>query len=652
MAVTTTGECAPGDQVTLESGAGRWVLFATVMGSAVTQLTATVVSVALPSIGRDFDAGVSGLQWIVNGYMLALASLILIGGSLGDRYGRRRLFVIGTAWFTVASGLCAVAPSLELLVGARILQGIGGAMLTPGSLAIIQATFVRSDRAPAIGAWAGLSGISAAIGPAIGGWLVGAVSWRWVFLLNIPLALSALLAALRHVPESRDPGSVGRLDVAGAGLGALGLAGLTWGFIAAGAQGLSTPVLIAIGIGVVGMVGFVQTERRVRSPMLPLGIFESRQFTYANVLTFLVYAALGILFFLLVVYLQEALGYSPLAAGLASLPITGLMLLLSARGGRLAEQYGPRLPLTFGPLLLAAGFALLARLGPDGSYLTTVLPGLIVIALGLSATVAPVTATVLAAADERHSGVASGVNNAVARTASLIAVAVVPALVGLTEQDYADPVAFTSSFRAAMLLMAGLTALGGVVAYLTISNDVLGDGEAADDAPAGGAASGDGRVDTAAAAPDGRGGDTGVIRLGRPTYHCAVDGPPPQPMIRGADGDGGGAVATVAEPTGNEVQPVDICDHFEQRDPSATPTPPDGCKECLETGDTWVHLRMCQMCGHVGCCDSSKNRHASGHWKADPSHPLVRSYEPGEAWWWCYADEVAFELADQPPVRT
>ena len=512
MSRTAASECAPEDQVEFTSAAGRWVLLATVLGSSVAMLTSTVVTVALPAIGRDLEAGVGGLQWVVNGYMLALASLILFGGSLSDRYGRRRLFIVGTVWFTVASALCVVAPTLLLLVIARILQGIGGALLTPGSLAIIQATFVRADRPRAIGAWSALGGVAAAIGPAVGGYLVESFSWRAVFLLNVPLAVVAVFATIRHVPESRDPTATGRLDVWGAGVGTLGLAALTYGFIAAGDQGASSSVVLALIVGVVALVAFVPLESRRRSPMLPVDIFSSRQFTSANVLTFLVYGAMGVVFFLLVVFLQEAVGYSAIAAGFAELPVTVLMLLLSARGGELAQRIGPRLPLTVGPLLIAAGFLLLSRLGPDADYLTTVLPGLVLFGLGLVATVAPVTSTVLAAADERHSGVASGVNNAVARTAALIAVAVVPPLVGLTEQDYADPLAFTESFRAAMFLVAGLAGSGGILAFFTISNDVLDEGDADERGAAG--------------TDDG----TAIGARSRATYHCAVDGPP-TPMV-------------------------------------------------------------------------------------------------------------------------
>lgn len=458
------------------SAAGRWVLAATVLGAAVTQLTGTVVNVALPAIGADLGAGVAGLQWIVNGYLLSLAALILVGGSLGDRYGRRRLFIVGTVWFSIASVACALAPTLTTLVIARIVQGIGAALLTPGSLAIIQASFVPDDRAGAIGAWSALGGIAGALGPVVGGWIVQSGSWRGVFLLNVPLAI-AVLVAVRHVPESRDPSAPGHLDVVGAGLGAVALGAVTWGFIAAGSRGLDGPVGVALATGVVSGVAFVLVERRSSAPMVPPSIFTSATFTWANVVTFLVYGALGVLFFLLVVYLQQALGYDPVQAGLAGLPITVLLFFLASRGGDLAQRIGPRRPLSAGPVLIGIGFALLARLAPGADYLTVVLPGLVMMGLGLALTVAPVTATVLAAVDDDHTGLASGVNNAVARTAGLVAVAVVPAIVGLTDADYADPVAFTASFRSAMWLMAGLSVAGGALAWWRIPDDVLGPDE-------------------------------------------------------------------------------------------------------------------------------------------------------------------------------
>ena len=453
----------------LDEARGRWVLAAAVLGSGVALLDSTVVNVALPTLGRDLDASFAGLQWTVNGYTLSLAALLLLGGSLGDRFGRRRLFVVGTVWFGVASLLCGLAPNVEALVAARVLQGIGGALLTPGSLAILQSSFAPADRGRAIGAWSGLGGIAAAIGPFVGGLLVE-VSWRLVFLINLPLCAAVVVVSLRHVPESADPDAPRSLDVLGAVVGALGLAGVTYALIAAGERGWTpTEVLVAAG-GVVLLGAFVAVEHRSRAPMLPLGIFSSRQFTATNLVTFAVYAALGAVFFLLVVHLQVVAGFSPLASGVALLPITVLMLVLSSRAGALAARIGPRLPMALGPLLCAGATVLLARVGPGAGYLLDVLPGVALFGLGLSATVAPLTVTVLDAAPLRHAGVASGVNNAVARTASLLAVAVLPVLAGITGADYTDPDAFRDGFRTAMLLSAGLLAAGGLLAALTISD--------------------------------------------------------------------------------------------------------------------------------------------------------------------------------------
>ncbi|MGH9888404.1 MAG: MFS transporter, partial [bacterium] len=356
----------------------RWVLLATVLGSAIGFLDTTVVNVALPTIGTELDASVAGLQWVVNAYTLTLASLILVGGSLGDRFGRRRIFLIGIVWFAAASLLCGVAPTSETLVAARALQGVGGALLTPGSLAILQASFVSGDRGRAVGAWTGLSGSAAAVGPFVGGWLIGVGSWRLIFLINVPLAAVAVVVAIRHVPETRNSTSVRSIDAVGAGLGALGLAGVTWALIEAGERGPTAGVLSAGAIGVASLAGFIATERHVRQPMLPLDIFRSRQFTAANLVTLIVYASLGITFFLLVVQLQQVLRYSPLQAGVATLPVTALMLVFSARAGQLAERVGPRLPMTVGPLGIAAGLALLSRVQAEATYFGTVLPGLLV----------------------------------------------------------------------------------------------------------------------------------------------------------------------------------------------------------------------------------------------------------------------------------
>jgi EmrB/QacA subfamily drug resistance transporter len=465
---------AGNESVAWGTPAARWVLFATVLGSGIAFLDATVVNVALPTIGAELDASVAGLQWIVNAYALTLSSLILIGGSLGDRFGRRRVFLIGVVWFAAASLLCGLAPTSQALVAARALQGVGGALLTPGSLAILQSSFAYSDRGRAVGAWSGLSGIAAAIGPFVGGWLVGSGSWRLIFLINVPLALAVVVVANRHVPETRDSTAGRTIDVAGAILTSVGLAGVTWALIEAGERGATASALSAGLVGLASLAGFVAVERHVRYPMLPLDIFDSRQFTAANLVTFVVYASLGIMFFLLVVYLQQVLGYSPLQAGVSMLPVTALMLILSARAGLLAGRIGPRLPMTLGPVTIAVGLALLSRVHAESTYLGTVLPGLLVFGLGLSLTVAPLTATVLAAASARHAGIASGVNNAISRGAGLLAVAVIPGLAGLTGHAYRDPAVFASGFRAAMLISTALAAAGGVLAWLLIRNEVAG----------------------------------------------------------------------------------------------------------------------------------------------------------------------------------
>ncbi|MFP5219274.1 MAG: MFS transporter [Actinomycetes bacterium] len=452
---------------------GRWVLAATVLGSAVAFLDATVVNVALPAIGADLGADFAGLQWTVNGYTLTLAAVILLGGSLGDRFGRRRVFVVGIVWFGLASLLCGLAPDVGLLVAARVLQGVGGALLTPGSLAIISSTFDAQDRARAIGAWSALGGLAGIAGPLVGGLLIE-VSWRLVFLINPPLCAAVVWIALKHVPESADPDAARSIDVPGALVGVVGLGALTFGLVAAGEDRASAPVVVSIVGGLLALAAFVVVEHRSRAPMLPLEVFRSRQFSSANVVTFAVYAALGGVFFLLVVHLQVSSGWSALAAGLSLLPVVLAMLFLSPRFGALSEQHGPRRFMAAGPLLCAVGAVLLLRVGQDASYVREVLPAVAVLGLGLAVVVAPLTATVLAAAEQRHAGVASGVNNAVARTASLLAVAVLPVVAGITGADYTDAATFTDGFRTGMVACAALFAVGGALAWLTIDDAAAG----------------------------------------------------------------------------------------------------------------------------------------------------------------------------------
>lgn len=445
----------------------RWVLLATVLGSSLVMLDATVVNVALPRLGTDLDADFADLQWVVNAYTLTLAALILLGGSLGDHYGRRRVFVVGVAWFALASSLCGLAPNVELLAVGRALQGVGGALLTPGSLAIIAASFHPDDRSRAVGAWSALGGVAGAVGPFLGGWLVE-WSWRVVFLVNLPMAALVIGVAVRHVPESRDAAPPGRIDLPGTALAAAGLALLTYGLIAAGQRGADGTVVGSTAAGVALLASFVVVQRRSDHPLVPPDMFASRAFTVVNLITFVAYAALGVFFFLLILDLQVVAGFSPLVAGTALLPVTVLMLLLSSRAGALADRIGTRTMLGAGLLVAAVGVLLTRRIGPGASYLTDVLPSVAVFGLGLSMLVAPVTAAVLAAAPPGHAGVASGVNNAVARVAGLLAVAVVPVAAGLGGSVYTDAGRFAAGFDRAMLICAGLLLAGAALAGLLL----------------------------------------------------------------------------------------------------------------------------------------------------------------------------------------
>jgi EmrB/QacA subfamily drug resistance transporter len=448
------------------TAAGRWVIAAAVLGSGVSFLDSTVVNAALPAIARDLHTDLGGLQWVVTAYLLTLGSLLVLGGALGDRFGRRRLFVVGLLGFAVTSVLCGLAPGTPWLIGARALQGAAAALAVPNSLALVSASFAPEDRGRAIGAWSGLGGVATAIGPFLGGWLIDAVSWRLVFLVNLPVVAVAVTIALRHVPESFDEHArEGELDARGSVALTVGLAGIVYALIEGPGRGTSVLVIAAAVIGFVAVALFVVCERRAARPIVPLDLFRSRQFSGANAVTFAVYAALGAVTFLLVVHLQTDLGYSALEAGASLIPMTVLMLVGSPRAGALAQRIGPRLPMTVGPLVGALGMLLLAQVEPGSTYWTAVFPGVFVLGIGLTLTVAPLTATVLGAVEDEHAGIASAVNNAVARIAGLLAVAVLPAAVGLTATHGLD---LTDGFAAAMRLAAAIAAVGGILAAFTI----------------------------------------------------------------------------------------------------------------------------------------------------------------------------------------
>jgi EmrB/QacA subfamily drug resistance transporter len=473
------------------SAAGRWVIAVSVLGSGVAAIDATVVGIALPTIGRDFHVGVGALQWVVTGYLLTLAAFLLLGGSLSDRFGRRRLFGIGVAWFAVASAACGLAPNVDVLIIMRIVQGVGAAMLAPGSLAILQASFDPDDRGRAIGAWSGLGGVATAAGPLLGGYLISAASWRWIFYVNIPISAAALALAYRHVPESRDPDAPRHLDVTGAGLAVVGLGCLIFALIEGPTLGWSAVTIVApLVVSVACLASFVAVEDRSSSPMLPLAIFRQRQFSATNAVTLIVYAALGGALFLLPVQLQVGSRYSPLESGLSLLPITLIMLAFSARSGRLASRIGPRLQMTMGPIVVGAGLALMVRVTGDHSYIGSVLPAVLVLGIGLAITVAPLTATAMSSVVAEHAGLASAVNNDVARVGGLLAVAVLPAIAGITGTTYLHSAALSAGFRTAMVISAAGCVVGGAIAGLAITN------------------------------PSAR------VGLGKESLHCGLDGPP------------------------------------------------------------------------------------------------------------------------------
>jgi len=442
----------------LASAQGKWLLAAMILGSGMAFLDGSIVGLALPAITEDLGGGLPGQQWTVNAYTLTLAALILVGGSLGDRLGRRKVFVVGVTWFAAASVLCALAPTIEVLIAARGLQGIGAALLTPGSLAIISASFVPEDRGPAIGIWSGLAGVTTAIGPLVGGWLVDMIGWRSIFWINVPLAAVVVLLSIKHVPETT--GEQKKLDLGGTALTAVGLALLTYGLVEQQWMWSAAGVLV--------LAAFVIQQKLTPHAMVPLELFANRVFTAANICTFAIYGALSASGFLLVLQLQYVAGFSPLEAGLATIPATILMLLFSAKAGAVGTRIGPRWPMTFGPIVAAGGLLLWLGIDADTNFWVDVLPGAIVFGIGLTMLVAPLTTAVLAAAPDMQSGIASGINNAVARTASLLAVAAIPPIAGIAGSDFADPDVFSPGFRMGMLICVGMLVTAGVCAAALI----------------------------------------------------------------------------------------------------------------------------------------------------------------------------------------
>jgi EmrB/QacA subfamily drug resistance transporter len=458
-------------------------LVATILGSTVVFLDSTVVNVALPAISEGLDAGLSGQQWVVEAYMLTLVSLLLVGGSLGDQFGRKRMFVFGLVGFGVTSALCAISPSVEFLVAARALQGVTGALLVPGSLAIVAATFEGAARGKAVGTWTAWTGIATVIGPAGGGALIGLTSWRAIFWVNLPLIAGTVALTLHAVEESRDPDAFRGIDWVGIALSAAGLGGPVFALIEQPKYGWSDPVVwVPLLAGIACFALFVLHEARARHPMMDLGLFRIRNFAIANLTTLSAYAGLiGGLFFV-GLFLQQVAGYSPLEAGLATTPISVILFVLSPRWGKLASGTGPRLPMTLGPIVGGVGLLLMLRIGSDAEYLPEVLPAILVFGLGLSATVAPLTATVLDSVEERHVGIASGINNGVSRVAGLLAIAILGAVISarfdaITGGDVSggpltvhDAAASTSAFHLGVVIAGVLMILGGIASGLGIEN--------------------------------------------------------------------------------------------------------------------------------------------------------------------------------------
>jgi EmrB/QacA subfamily drug resistance transporter len=455
----------------LTDSAKRWTLIGSILGSGAVFIEGSVTNVALPAIARDLHLGITGLQWTMNGYLLTLSALILLGGALGDRFSRRKVFAWGLVGFAAASLACAVAPNLVLLVSARIFQGIAGGILVPNSLALLESTFEGEERGAAVGHWASWSAVSTAVGPLLGGWIVDAASWRFVFVIMVPFALAGAIAvtlAGRSAKEST--ASTASVDYAGAALMTLGLAAIVGAFMLGPDIGFKTLYPISLGVaGVLLLVAFIFVENRTKDALLPPDTFASKTFAGVNAATFAIYAALTGLFFLLMLQLQNVLGYSALAAGASLMPINVLLLIISPMAGRFAERRGARLPMTAGSLVAAVGMLMFALVRPGATYWTSVLPAAIVFGIGLGSMVAPLTNVALTSLGEKRAGLASGVNNSVARLAGLLATAIIPLAAGLGGAKSLSGSTLANGFTRAMFICAGLCAVGSVISLFTMS---------------------------------------------------------------------------------------------------------------------------------------------------------------------------------------